>query len=63
MPSKEEIHGIIKFLIFSNIMLTLTKCLALCMFELTAAYYIYVMLIILPLRCFPFKSPLRSSKL
>ena len=32
--------------------LILTKCLALCMFKLTDVYYIYLMLIILPLRCF-----------
>ena len=32
------------------------------MFELTDVYYIYLMLIILPSRCFPCKSFLRSSK-
>ena len=33
------------------------------MFELTDVYYIYLILIILPSRCFPFKRYLRSSKL
>ena len=43
--------------------LILTKCLALCMFELTDVYYIYSMSIIFSSRCFPCKSFLGSSKL
>ena len=39
------------------------KMSGLCMFELMDVYYIYLMLILLPSRCFPFKSFLCSSKL
>ena len=43
--------------------LILTKCLVPCMFELTDVYYINLISIILPSRCFLFKIFLRSSKL
>ena len=43
--------------------LILTKCLVPCMFELTDVYYINLILITLPSRCFVFKIFLRSSKL
>ena len=60
---KKKFYRIIKILDFFEHMLILTKCLVPCMFELTDVYYINLISIILPSRCFLFKNFLRSSKL
>ena len=60
---KKKFYRIIKILDFFEHTLILTKCLVPCMFELTDVYYINLISIILPSRCFLFKIFLRSSKL
>ena len=52
---KKKFHRLIKILDFLKDMLILTNCLVPCMFKLTNVHYINLILIILPLCCFPFK--------
>ena len=52
-----------KFSFFFEHMLILIKFLAPCMFKLTNVYYINLILVMLPSRCFLFKVFLRFSKL
>ena len=60
---KKKFYRIIKILDFFKHTLILTKYLVPCIFESTDVYYVNLILIIFPPRCFPFEIFLRSSKL
>ena len=60
---KKKFYRIIKVLDFFEHTLTLRKCLVPCMLELANVYYINLMSIMLPSRCFLFNFFLLSSKL